>query len=468
MRTGKNNNIPETDHPNSTLTNPAATHRLAAEPVGKLLLEYSLPAIAGMLVMSLYNIVDRIFIGQGVGSDAISGLAITFPVMTISAACGMLIGAGSGARISIVMGEGDHAKTRTILGNALILTILIGIFYSITNLIWMDPILTAFGATPETLPYAKDYLMVIIPFTILSNLSFGFNNILRATGYPRKAMYTMFIGAIANLILDPIFIFWFDMGIRGAALATVISMGITAVWVLVHYSNPKHSVTFSREAFKLEKRAIIGILSIGMSPFLINLTASGVNVIFNRQIIQYGGSLAVGAYGIIVSYLMVIVMLILGVCQGMQPIVGYNYGAGHYHRVIGTFKRAVLVATLLSGSGWLFAMLFPELIARGFTNDPELVAIASKGLRYMTLAFPLAGFQIVTTNLFQSLGMAPKAIFLSLSRQVLFLIPALWILPLFLNLNGIWLASPVADTIATLVSSSFLFYQWRLLRKKLI
>lgn len=462
MATGKINKT------NSDLADSQITNRLAHEGIGKLLLQYALPAIVGTLVMSLYNIVDRIYIGQGVGPEAISGLALTFPVMTLSAACGMLIGAGGAARISIVLGEGERRTAEQILGNCLILVSIIATLYSIVNMVWMDPILIAYGGTEVTLPYAKDYLSVIIPFTLFNNLSFGFNNMMRASGYPRKAMYTMLISAVANVILDPIFIFGFDMGIRGAAIATVISMSITVVWVLLHFFNPEHTVSFTRQSFRLKKRIIIGIIGIGMSPFLINVTASMVNVFMNRTLLTHGGDLAIGAFGIINSFAMIVVMLIIGLCQGMQPIVGYNFGARQYARVESVYKKTVLVATLISFTGFLMGMFMPHLIVKCFTTDPQLTEIASHGLRLVLIAFPIVGFQIVTTNFFQSLGMAWKAIFLSLSRQVLFLLPMIWLLPRFFDLNGAWYASPVADTIAGIVAVFFLSYQWKRFKRNTI
>ncbi|MDO5571503.1 MAG: MATE family efflux transporter [Bacteroidales bacterium] len=456
MVTGKKENKEST-----TLDNKTITDRLGHESIGKLLATYAIPAIVGTMVMSLYNIVDRIYIGQGVGAEAISGLALTFPVMTLSGACGMLIGAGAGARISIFLGKGDRPKAEKVLGNSLILVMIIASLYSLINFIWLKPILKAYGGTDVTLPYAVDYLKIIIPFTMLNNLSFGFNNMMRASGYPQKAMLTMMISALANVILDPIFIFGFKMGIEGAAIATVISMAITTVWVMIHFSNSNHTISFHKEGFKLNKRIIISIISIGMSPFLINVTASVVNVIMNRSLLLHGGDLAIGAFGIINSVSMVLVMLIIGLCQGMQPIVGYNYGARNILRVERAYNKTVIVATIISAVGFLLALFIPDIIVNGFTTDKELMAIAVPGLRFTLLAFPIVGFQIVTTNLFQSLGMAWKAIFLSLSRQVLFLIPLIWILPQFYDLTGVWIASPTSDVIAGIVAFFFLNYQWK-------
>ena len=470
MATGKTNRNPfpeEEAHHDASLSDRAVTNRLGSETIGRLLYTYAIPAIIGTLVMGLYNIVDRIYIGQGVGPDAISGLAVTFPVMTLSGACGMLIGAGGAARVSIVLGKGDHRMACHILGNCLILVLIIASIYSTVNMIWMKEILFAFGATEATYPYAAEFLNIIIPFTVLNNLSFGFNNMMRASGYPRKAMITMLISAFANVILDPIFIFVFDMGIRGAAIATVISMSITVVWVMAHFANSKHTVSFSREGFKLKKRIIISIVSIGLSPFLINATASLVNVFFNRSLLTHGGHLAIGAYGIINSFGMIIVMLIIGLCQGMQPIVGYNYGARQFERVERAFKRTALIATIITSVGCLVALFFPHVIVRAFTTDGELSDLAMHGLRLSLLAFPLVGFQIVTTNFFQSLGMAWKAIFLSLSRQVLFLIPLIWLLPRFFDLEGVWVSSPVADLISAVVAFVFLAYQWKVIEAQL-
>ena len=438
------------------------TQLLGHEKISRLLVHYAIPAIVGMLVMSLYNIVDRIYIGQGVGPEAISGLALTFPVMTLSSAFGMLIGAGGAARISILMGKQEKDMAQKVLGNCFVLTIIIAALYSLVNYIWMNPILKAYGATDVTLPYARDYLCIIIPFTILNNMSFGFNNMMRASGYPAKAMITMLISALANVILDPIFIFVFKMGIRGAAVATVISMAITMVWVMLHFTNKKHTITFCKKGFKLNQRVIISIISIGMSPFLINLTAALVNVFFNRTLLSHGGDMAIGAFGIITSFTMMIVMLIIGLCQGMQPIVGYNYGANQPDRVMKTYKTVVIIATAISMIGFLLAMFVPHIIVRGFTKDQNMISMASHGMRLVMSMFPLVGFVIVTTNFFQSLGKAPKAIFLSLSRQVLFLLPMIWLLPRFFELDGVWVASGVADLIAFFISLFMLFRYGRL------
>ena len=446
--------------PNSTLTDKKATDQLGTEPVSKLLLRYGLPAIVGMTVMSLYNIIDRIFIGHGVGPDAISGLALTFPIMTLSTACGMLVGAGGAARISILLGKGDNNIACKVLGNSLVMILFIAGIYTVLNISYMDEILMAFGGTERTIPYAKDFLEVIIPFSILSNISFGFNNMMRASGYPRKAMLTMIIGAFTNVVLDPIFIFGFGFGIKGAATATVISMSITAIWVMSHYLNPKHVVHFTKESFKLDPHVMLSIVSIGLAPFLINVTASGVNVFLNRNLLTYGGDLSIGAYGIIGSFATVIVLLVIGLGQGMQPIIGYNYGALRYDRVIEAYRKTVIMGTVITTTGFILAMLVPQVICGAFTSDERLSDIASHGMRILLMAFPFVGFQIITTTLFQSLGKASIAVLLSLSRQMLILLPLIWILPKYMGLNGVWTAGPVSDTLSSLLAAFLLYRQY--------
>lgn len=434
---------------------------LATEPVGTLLWRYAIPAITGTMVMSLYNVIDRIFIGQGVGADAISGLALTFPIMSLGAAIGMLVGAGAAARISIVLGKHDRKTAEQILGNSLLLTFIFAAIYITLFLVFLDKILYEFGGSANTIPYAREYLRIIIPGMILTNLCFGFNNMMRASGYPNKAMYTMLIGAVCNVILDPIFIFGLEMGIRGAAVATNISMFISMVFVMIHFFNPKSYIHFCRDSFRLSWNIIGKIISIGLSPFLINVTASAVNVIMNTSLQRHGGDIAIGAYGVVNSIAMLVVMLIIGLCQGMQPIVGYNFGAKLYPRMKRAYILTVIVATVITTTGFLSTLIFPKLIARIFTQDTALIEESAHALRLVLFAFPLVGFQIVTTNLFQSIGMAGKSIFLSLSRQVLFLIPLILFFPRIWGVNGVWLASPYSDVISTIVTLLMILWQWR-------
>ena len=434
-------------------SNTESTNKLATESIGKLIWQYSIPSITGAVAMSLYNIVDRIFIGQGVGALAISGLSLTFPFMIILLAFGMLIGAGSASRLSITLGEGNIDKAEKILANALILTIIISGTAIVFSYIFMVDLLRLFGGTENTIQYAIEYMQIIIPGGILTALYFGFNNIMRASGFPRKAMYSILLGAIMNTILDPVFIFVFDMGIRGAAIATVISYFVGGVWVFSHFFGTSTSIRFRRKNFKLEKDIIISILSIGMSPFSMQFAASLVVIIINGTLLHYGGDLAIGAYGILNSVLTLVIMLIIGLNQGTQPIIGYNYGAKLHHRVIKTLKIGAVTATIMTSLGFIIFMFFSKSVVSVFTIDEELQTIAANGLRISVIMFPVIGFQIVVSNFFQSIGKAKIAIFLSLTRQFIFLIPCLLFLPRIFGLNGAWMSLPVADGLSTLVTS---------------
>ncbi len=444
-----------------------ATAGLEHEKIGSLLLKYSLPAIVGMLVSSLYNIIDRVFIGQGVGAMAISGLALTLPLSTMVAAIGTLVGIGASSRISIVLGMKDLRWARNILGNAFMLTFLLSAVLITLSMIYMDKVLVAFGGSEQTIPYAEAYLNIVIPGSVLTNLSYSFSGIMRAAGYPQKSMYTILIGVGLNVILDPIFIFGFDMGIQGAAVATVISMFASAVFVMAHFFNPRHPVHFRWNCFRPKKRIIRNIVSIGMAPFLMNLTASGVNIIMNHQLVRGGGDLAIGAYGIVNSYAILIVMCVMGLCQGMQPIVGYNYGAQKYKRMKDTLLMTIRVAFVIMGIGWLLGELIPKWLVSAFTTDPDLLAMATRGMRLACLMFPVVGFQIVVSTFFQSISKAPKAIFMGLTRQVIFLIPLLYLFSNWWGLFGVWLAIPVSDLLAALVALLFLLAEKKVFYPKL-
>ena len=444
-----------------------ATAGLEHEKIGSLLLKYSLPAIVGMLVSSLYNIIDRVFIGQGVGAMAISGLALTLPLSTMVAAIGTLVGIGASSRISIVLGMKDLRWARNILGNASMLTFLLSAVLITLSMIYMDKVLVAFGGSEQTIPYAEAYLNIVIPGSVLTNLSYSFSGIMRAAGYPQKSMYTILIGVGLNVILDPIFIFGFDMGIQGAAVATVISMFASAVFVMAHFFNPRHPVHFRWNCFRPKKRIIRNIVSIGMAPFLMNLTASGVNIIMNHQLVRGGGDLAIGAYGIVNSYAILIVMCVMGLCQGMQPIVGYNYGAQKYKRMKDTLLMTIRVAFVIMGIGWLLGELIPKWLVSAFTTDPDLLAMATRGMRLACLMFPVVGFQIVVSTFFQSISKAPKAIFMGLTRQVIFLIPLLYLFSNWWGLFGVWLAIPVSDLLAALVALLFLLAEKKVFYPKL-
>ena len=438
---------------------------LGNESVGKLLWQYSIPAIVGIVVMSLYNIVDRIFIGQGVGSDAIAGLAITFPVMNLSTAVGTLIGAGAGARISIVLGQNDHRKAELILGNSLVLTLLFGIVYITIFAIFLDDILMLFGASETTLPYAHEFLAYIMPGMLITNLCFSFNNIMRASGYPTRAMVTMFIGAGLNVILAPIFIFWLEWGIKGAAIATDIAMTISMLFVMSHFFSKKSELHFKPGIYRLRWTIFTSITAIGAAPFMVNMAGSAVNGLVNNLLYQHGGDSAVGAMGILMTYAQLLVMVVIGITQGMQPIVGFNYGAQKFHRLKKAYWLSVIAASVVTILGTLVAQLFPHIIARAFTTDADLIANTSTALRTCMIVFWAVGFQIVSTNMFQSLGMAGKSIFLSLTRQILFLMPLIYILSNMFDLKGVWYAYSLSDLVATVVTLIMIVIQMRKINK---
>ena len=418
---------------------------LDTAPVGKLLWKYSVPSVVGIVVMSIYNVIDRIFIGQGVGAEAIAGLAITFPVMNISSAFGVLIGAGASARTSIVLGQGNKRQAEMILGNSIVMTLVFGTFYIGMLGVFLDPILRLFGASDTSLPYAHDFMLYLLPGLLMNNLCYSFNNVMRATGYPTKAMVTMFIGAGMNLILAPLFIFGFGWGIKGAAVATDISMGTSALFVMLHFFDEKSEVHFKSGIYGLKKRILLPILSIGAAPCIVNTAGCVVNGIINNTVYRYGGDSAVASIGIFTTFTQLLITFVLGVCLGMQPIVGYNYGAGRYDRLRRAFWLSAGVCTVACVIGSLMGQFCPGAISRMFTSDAQLISSSKIALSLATLMFWGAGFQIVATNFFQSIGEVRKSIFMSLSRQVLFLIPCLLVMPTLWLLKGVWLSFPVAD-----------------------
>lgn len=429
---------------------------LGTEKIGTLLRQYAVPAIIAMTASSLYNMVDSIFIGQGVGPLAISGLAVTFPLMNISAAFGTLVGAGGATLVSVLLGQRNYDMAKKVLANVFILNVTIGVFFIIFSISFLTPILRFFGASDATLPYAKEYMTVILLGNIITHLYFGLNAILRSAGFPKKAMTATILTVVLNTILDPIFIFVFDMGIQGAAIATVLSQAVALVWVFRMLSDKSRVLHFSREQFSLDRKIAGRSLSIGMAPFLMNLTSSLVVILMNNQLRSHGGDMAIGAYGIINRVVFLFMMIVMGFTHGMQPIAGYNYGAKLYSRVVEVFRLTVFWATLITTLCFLVGMFFPEVPVSLFTRDPELKAIASRGFRIGVSLFPIVGFQMVTSNFFQSLGLARRAIFLSLSRQLLFLIPSLAILPGFFGVDGVWISMPVSDAIASIVAALML------------
>lgn len=428
--------------------------------IWRLLLKYSLPAVVGTVVMAIYNIIDSIVIGHAIADpNVVSGIAVTFPVMNLGTALGMLIGAGAATRVSIVMGQDNRRQAEVILGNSVQLTVIIGITYISLFAIFITPILQIFGASPNSLPYAKEFMLWILPGMVLMNLTFSYNNIMRATGYPGKAMYTNLIGAGLNALLAPLFLFGFKMGIKGAAIATDISMLVTAFFVMSHFFKKDTTLHFVRGTFKLDWKVIRSILYIGMAPFLINVAGSAINAIVNNSLLHYGGDDAIASVVVFNRFVTIFVMVVIGICQGMQPILGYNYGSGRHDRLFSTLRLAIICGVCVTSIGSLLGAFNPRLIASMFMQDQTQIDCAINCLRITTISFWMVGFQIVGTNFFQSLGMAGKAVFLSLTRQIIFMIPMLLILPPYFGLDGVWGCYPICDFAASVVTAIMLTVQ---------
>ena len=434
------------------MDNKSATLELGTKPVGSLLMQYAIPAIVAMVASSLYNMVDSIFIGQGVGPMAISGLAITFPFMNLSGAIGACIGVGASTYLSVKLGQKDYSMAQRILGNSVILKIITGIIFGAICLLFLDPILRFFGASDNTLPYAHEYMVVILLGNVFTHLYFGMNALLRAASKPKQAMYATIFTVVLNTALDPIFIYTLNMGIRGAALATILSQITALCWQIKQFSNPHELLHFKRGIYKLDWSIIKNILAIGVSPLAMNTCSCIIVIFINTALVKYSGDMAVGAYGIANRIGFLFFMIVMGINQGMQPIAGYNYGAMHFDRMLKVLKLSMISATAIMAVGWLVGELMPYPCARLFTTDAELIEQAVKGIRLNMIAFPLIGSQAVITNFFQSIGKAKISIFLSLSRQMIFLLPLLVALPPMLGVNGVWYALPTSDTVAFIVT----------------
>ncbi len=425
---------------------------LGTEDVGKLLMQYAIPAIIAMTAASLYNITDSIFIGHGVGAMALSGLAITFPLMNLAAAFGSLVGIGASTLLSVRLGQKDYATANNILGNVLVLNVIFGIAYSIVILIFLKPLLYFFGASDHTFPYAYDFMQILLCGNVVTHMYFGLNAMLRSSGHPKKAMFATIFTVIINMVLNPLFIFGFGWGIRGSAFATVISQVVVLIWQIHIFSDKNNFIHLKKGIYRLKKNIVKDSLSIGMAPFLMNAASCVIVVLINQGLIKTGGDLAVGAYGIVNRVAFLFVMIVMGVNQGMQPIAGYNYGAGLNARVMEVLKKAIIIATIVMTIGFLIVELFPHAVASVFTTDESLINQAVIGMRYVFFMYPLVAFQMVTSAFFQSIGKPKKAIFLSVTRQVIFLIPCLLILPRILGTNGVWISLPIADTLSIVVS----------------
>ena len=442
----------------------AAPTELGTRKIGTLLRQYAVPGIIAQTAASLYNMVDSIYIGHipGVGSSAISGLAVTFPLMNLSAAMGTLVGVGAMTLISVLLGQRNYGAAQKVLANVLTLNVIIGVVFSGVTLAFLDPILRFFGASDVTLPFARDYMFIILAGNVFTHLYHGFNGLIRSSGHPKTAMGLTLFTVITNAILDPIFIFALGLGIRGAAIATILCQLVALVYTWRFFSDKRRLLHFTRPLFQLDWRVAKQSLAIGVGPFLMNVAACLVALFINQQLGKYGGDLAIGAYGIVNRLSMLFVMICMGFNQGLQPIAGYNYGARQYSRVKEVFlltaKWEVLVTTLC----FLMAELIPRTAVSLFTNDPQLVDLAARGLRIMNSGFALVGFGMVTGNFFQCLGMVRKSIFLSLSRQLLFLLPLIYTLPLWLQETGVWISFPISDILNIIISAILIL---RLFRK---
>lgn len=443
-------------------------NKLGTEKVSKLLISFSVPAIIGMLVNTLYNIIDRMYIGniEGVGKLAITGVGITMPIMTIILAFGMLVGIGTASRISIFLGKGDKETAEKHIGNAFVLIIIFSILITIIGLAFLDKILVVFGASSSTEIYARQYMQIIFAGTIVSMLSFGLNHSIRSDGSPKIAMLSMLIGAIINIILDPILIFVFNLGVRGAAIATVISQFVATIWILYYFTKGQSSIKLKKENFKLKKYIVLSIFSIGISPCSMQIAACIVQVIANNSLKHYGGDLEIGAMTIVQSIGMIFLTPIFGLNQGSQPIIGYNFGAKKYKRVKTTVFYGAITATIIVTIGWLVVQLAPQLLIKIFNNDPELLEIAKNGLRIYLLFIPVIGLQIISSNYFQSVGKAKISMFLSLLRQVILLIPFMIILPRIFGLNGIWMAGAISDLLSAIITCCIFYNSLKKLNKE--
>ncbi len=439
---------------------------LGQKPVGRLLWQYALPSIVAMTASSLYNIIDRAFIGQVVGADAIAGLGITFPFMNLSAAFGAAVGVGSSTCISVKLGQRDYETAEHILGNTVTLNLVIGFLFMAVCMVFLDPILRFFGASDVTLPYAREFMQIILAGNMITHMYFGMNAVLRSVGKPRHAMYATLFTVAMNIVLVIAFVWWFRWGIRGAALATVTSQTMALCWQMWLFTDKRELLHLRRGIYRLKSQLVRNIVSIGISPFLMQTTSCVIVIAMNNQFVRYGGDMAVGAYSIANSMVMAFFMFVMGMTQGMQPIVGYNYGAEKYDRMLRCLWLTITAATIILLVGWTVSMLFPRQIARIFTTDPALIELSARGLVFDMLVFFVVGSQAVITNFFQCIGKVRISIFLSLSRQLILLLPLAFLLPLRWGLDGVWAAMPVSDFLAFAFTIPVLMWYLRKLKSQ--
>ncbi|KHD35903.1 multidrug transporter MatE [Clostridium acetobutylicum] len=437
-------------------------NELETEGVWKLLLKFSIPSIIGMVVNALYSIVDRIFVGRGVNSTALSGVAITYPISNVILAFGMLAGIGCSALVSIKLGQKKVKQAEKIIGNTFTLLIIFSLVVTFFGLIFLEPMLKLLGASKNTMPYAKQFAVIILSGVILQNMGFGLNSTMRAEGDPKMAMKTMLIGAVLNFIMNPLFIFVLKLGVRGSALATIVSQAVCSVWVLYYFIKGKSFLKIKRENIRLRREVVREVISIGMSPFAMQLAASLITITFNKSLEKYGGDTSIAAFSLISSVQMLILMPIFGINQGSQPIIGYNYGAKNIKRVKKALWYAVLSALCISFLGFIIVQIFPTQIISLFNkNDMKLIGVGTRGISIFLLMLPVIGPQAVCTNYFQAVGKAKKSMLLSLLRQVIFLLPSLIVLPRFFGLNGIWAAGPTSDFLAFAVTTIIIMIEMK-------
>ena len=448
------------------MDNKQAALELGIKPVGQLLMQYALPAIVAMTASSLYNIIDRAMIGQVVGPEAIAGLGITFPLMNLGAAFGAAVGVGASTCISVKLGQRDYKTAENLLGNTVTLNLIVGFLFMAICLLFLNPILRFFGASDATLPYAREFMVVILLGNMVTHMYFGMNAVLRAAGKPRHAMYATLFTVGMNIVLVVAFVWWLRWGIRGAALATITSQSMALCWQMKQFSNQKELLHLKRGIYKLKATLVRNIIAIGISPFLMNATACVVVIFMNNQFVRYGGDMAVGAYSIANSIAMVFFMFVMGMIQGMQPIVGYNYGAEHYDRMFRCLWITIAVATGILLVGWTLSMAFPNEIAHIFTTDASLIALAGRGIRLNMLVFFVVGSQAVITNFFQCIGKVKISIFLSLSRQLILLIPMAYVLSFFIGLDGVWYSMALSDFGSFAMTIPVLIWYMKKLKRK--
>lgn len=443
---------------------------LAEKPVGSLLMQYAIPAIVAMAASSVYNIIDGIFIGQGVGAEAIMGLALTGPLMSLTAAFGAMVGVGAATLMSVKLGQKDYGTAQKILGNVVIMNLTLGIVLGLLLLVFINPILRFFGASDVTLPYARNFMSIILVGNVVTHMYLGLNALLRSTNRPQKAMCATIGTVVLNCILAPIFIFVLGWGIRGAATATIMAQMIMLTWQLRLFSNKDELIHLNRSIIKLDVKIVKESLLVGLPQFLINLCACLVAAMMTRSLTTYGGDMAVGAFGICNRFILFIVMVVIGLNQGMQPIAGYNFGARRYDRVLGVLNKALIFGSVITLTGFVIGVFFPTPFVSVFAKDsPQLIKMSAHALSCMVMMFPIVGVQIVSTAFFQSIGYAPKSIFLSLTRQLIFLVPAIFILPhLYADpLEGLWHAAPVADGLASVLAITLLVLQVKKFKKQM-